>query len=76
MKTTKWMDVTDDLPIDVKTGQALIYDYEGSPIHLKIMRQAKGKVWAKYTHLYTEEELKKEVSIVEKEPNGVRHDQV
>jgi len=61
-----WMDVTNDLQIDVKPGQVLIYDYEGSPVHLKIMRKAKGKVWAKYTHLYTEQEAKEEISVVTK----------
>lgn len=59
-----WMDVTNDLPIDVKTGQVLIYDYEGSPVHLKIMRKSKGKVWAKYVRLYTEQEAHEEVSVV------------
>ena len=62
----RWMDVTKDLPIDVKVGQVLVYDFEGSPIHLKIMRKSKGKVWAKYTHLYTEEEMRKEVQVVDK----------
>lgn len=60
------MDVTRDLPIDVKVGQVLIYDYEGSPVHLKIMRKAKGKVWAKYIRLYTEQEVHTEVSVVKK----------
>ena len=56
------MDVTNDVK-NVRAGQILIFDYEGSPLHLKIMRLAKGKIWAKYTHLYTEEELNAEVSV-------------
>ncbi len=42
----------------LKAGQVLLFQFEGSPIHLKIMRKSKGKVWAKRTHLYTEEELR------------------
>lgn len=64
-KNNPWLDVTADLPIDVKAGQVLLYDFEGSPIHLKIMRVARGKVWAKYTHLYTEEEMKREVRVID-----------
>lgn len=48
----------------LKPGQVLIFDFEGSPIHLKIMRKASnGKVWAKRVHLYTDEEVKQEVSV-------------
>ena len=52
------MDVTKDIK-NVHAGQVLLFNYEGSPLHLKIMRVTKDKIWAKYTHLYTEEELKK-----------------
>lgn len=41
-----WIDVTDDIPIDVEVGQVLMFDYEGSPLHLKIMRKRNGRVWA------------------------------
>lgn len=43
----KLLDVTEDLPIDVEVGQILTFDFEGSPIHLKIMRKKEGRVWAK-----------------------------
>lgn len=55
---SEWLDVTDDLPIDVEVGQVLIFDFEGSPIHLKIRRKYKGKIWATKTRLYTPEEFK------------------
>lgn len=55
--------LTDEGIARIKTGQVLIFQYEGSPIHLKIMRKSGGKVWAKRTHLYTEEEMKAEVSL-------------
>lgn len=42
-----WLNVTDDLPIDVEVGNTLSFDFEGSPVVLKIMRKDKGKVWAK-----------------------------
>lgn len=65
-----WEDITDILTIEgierLKVGQVLIFDFEGSPIHLKIMRKRKGKVWAKRIHLYTEEEMKTEVRIADK----------
>jgi len=31
----------------LKVGQVLMFDYEGSPIYLKIMRKTGGKVFAK-----------------------------
>lgn len=52
-----WLDVTEDLPINVKVGQVLIFDYEGSPVHLKIMRKKDGKVWAKRTYIYLPDEV-------------------
>ena len=58
--TSEWIDVTKDVK-NVKSGQVLLFNFEGSPLHLKIMRIAKGKIWAKYTHLYTEEELRSSV---------------
>jgi hypothetical protein len=57
----KWEDITDVLNAkgkrNLKIGQVLMFDNEGIPIHLKIMRKYKGKVWAKHTHLYTGAEL-------------------
>lgn len=44
----------------------LMFQYENSPVHLRIMRITKdNKVWAKRTHLYTDEEMKKEVTVVD-----------
>lgn len=31
----------------IKVGEMLIFDYEGSPVYLEIMRKNKGGVWAK-----------------------------
>lgn len=56
-----WEDITDVLTVKgkkkLKVGQVLIFNYEGSPIHLKIMRKYKGKVWAKHVYLYKESEV-------------------
>ncbi len=65
-----WLDITPDLTKKgqklVKVGQVLMFSFEGSPLHLKIMRKAKGKVWAKNVHLYTPEEADNEVWVVQK----------
>lgn len=62
-----WLDITVDLTKKgqkkLQVGQVLIFDYEGSPIHLKIMRKFKGKVWAKKVYLYTPEEADDEVEV-------------
>lgn len=42
-----WLDVTDDLPIDVEVGQTLTFNFEGSPVILKIMSKKNGRVKAK-----------------------------
>jgi hypothetical protein len=59
-KQSKWEDITDILTEDgaekIQVGQVLIFDYEGSPVHLKVVRKRFGKVWAKKMHLYTQEE--------------------
>ena len=61
-----WQDISDILTVkgkkNLQVGQVLIFDYEGSPIHLKIMRKYKGKVWAKEIYLYK----LSEVEIVDK----------
>ena len=64
-----WLNVSNDLPIDVKVGQVLQFDFEGSPIVLKIMRKSKGQIWAK--HLDPNKYLKPEdadenVTVVQK----------
>lgn len=43
-----WLDVTKDIPINVKIGQILGFDNEGSRIVLKITSKKDGKVWARY----------------------------
>lgn len=57
----KWIDITDELTDkgkeELEPGQVLIFNFEGSPIHLKIMRKARGKVWAKRVRLYSHEEI-------------------
>ena len=63
-----WERIDDILTKDgierLHAGQVLMFQFEGSPIHLKIMRKAhNGKVWVKRTHLYTEEEMRREVKI-------------
>ncbi len=56
-----WLDITDDLTDfairELKVGQVLIFDFEGSPVHLKIMRKQHGKVWARKNYMYLPEEV-------------------
>ena len=46
-----YLEITDDLTKmavnKLQIGQVLIFDFEGSPVHLKIMRKTKNRVWAK-----------------------------
>lgn len=46
-----WIDMTNELtPFAIQSleiGQVLMYEYEGSPLHIKIMRKKNGKVWGK-----------------------------
>lgn len=59
---SKWIDLTEDLTEEgqknLKVGQVLIFDNIGNPVHLKIMRKHKGKVWAKSNYLMTIEEAR------------------
>lgn len=52
-----WLDITEDLTQEgireLKTGQVLMF----SKVHLRIMRKAKGKVWAKRVFMYRPEEV-------------------
>jgi hypothetical protein len=64
-----WLDVTDDLPINVKVGQILRFDYEGTSIVLKIVSKKHGKIWARYLdpHKYlTPEEADEQVLVTPK----------
>ncbi len=46
-----WLDLTNDLTTlgkrKLKVGQVLMFDFEGSPIYLKIMRKERNRIWAK-----------------------------
>ena len=46
-----YLEITQDLSPEgikrLKVGQIMIFDYEGSPVYLKIMRKQKGQVFAK-----------------------------
>jgi hypothetical protein len=46
-----YLNITKDLTRagrrQLKLGQILIFDYEGSPVYLKIMRKTRAGVWAK-----------------------------
>lgn len=57
----KWDDISDITTpkglAELQVGHVLKFDYEGSPLYLKIMRKTKGKVWAKKTVLYGPDEL-------------------
>lgn len=48
--TLAYLEITKDLTAQGKklpVGEVLIFDYEGSPTYLKIMRKEDGKVFAK-----------------------------
>ena len=46
-----WLNLTNDLTAEgkkkLKVGQVMMFDFEGSPVYLKIMRKVRGKVYAK-----------------------------
>lgn len=45
-----YLDITDDLSAEgrkLPVGKVLIFDFEGSPVYLKITRKKAGKVYAK-----------------------------
>jgi hypothetical protein len=46
-----YLNITNDLTAkgrkELKVGQVLMFDFEGSPVYLKIMQKAGGKVFAK-----------------------------
>jgi len=46
-----YINITDDLNArgrkELKVGQTMHFDFEGSPVYLKIMKKEGGKVWAK-----------------------------
>lgn len=60
-KKSKRFEITDILtPEGIKAlqvDQVLMFDYEGKPIHLRIVKKARGRVWAKYTTLRRPEDV-------------------
>lgn len=56
-----WLDLTPELTKKgqdrLSVGQILIFEKDGEPIHIKVMRKHKGKVWGKYTYIYLPEEV-------------------
>lgn len=42
---------------ELKVGQVLTFNYEGSPIHLKITRRTKARVWARHIRLFKQDEI-------------------
>lgn len=57
----KWEEITDILTEkgirELKAGMVLIFDYEGSPVNLKIMRKKQGRVWAKKIDLHNPDDV-------------------
>lgn len=46
-----WLNLTNDLTKkairDFKLGQVLMFDFEGSPTYIKVMKKEDGKIWGK-----------------------------
>lgn len=46
-----WLNLSNDLTKQgqrkLKVGQVMMFDFEGSPVYLKIMRKNKTGIWAK-----------------------------
>ena len=67
-----WVDLTPELTKEGKklpVGKVLMFDYEGSPTYLKIVRKHKGKVWAKELDpekFLTPEQADEQVVVVKK----------
>lgn len=40
-------DLTKEGAKKLKVGQVMMFDFEGSPVYLKVMRKEKGQVYAK-----------------------------
>lgn len=67
-----YLDITNDLTKEGKklpVGKVLIFDFEGSPVHLKIMSKIKGKVYAKRLDsslFLTPEQADEHITIIKK----------
>lgn len=70
--TADWEEISDALPDgiikDLKAGQVLRFNYEGSRIEKKVMKLNKksGKCWVKDVSMFRPED----VEIVDKEPKS------
>lgn len=57
----KWIDLTPELTKkgqkELKVGQVLFFDFEGSETQLKIVSKKNGKVWAKEVYMYLPDEI-------------------
>lgn len=66
----KYLDITDELTEEgkqLKVGAVLIFDFEGSPVYLKIKKKKAGKVWAQRLDpkkFLTPEEADESVTVV------------
>lgn len=71
---SKWEEISDILTKkaikELKSGDKgdiLMFEFEGSPIHLRIVRKTKaGKVYAKRTYAYLPDEADNEVQVISK----------
>jgi hypothetical protein len=55
---SKWERIDDMVYADkVKTGQVLVFEFEGTRTCLKIMRKSGDKVWAKHIDLVKPEDV-------------------
>lgn len=67
-----WLNITGDLNArgrKLPVGKVLIFDFEGSPVYLKIMRKRQGQVWAKRldpAKFLTPDEADEQVMVVPK----------
>lgn len=67
-----FLNITQDLNArgrKLPVGKVLMFDFEGSPVYLKIMRKSEGKVWAKRLDpdkFLLPEEADEKVTVVQK----------
>jgi hypothetical protein len=58
---SKWIDLTNDITPEGKdnleVNQVLIFNDNGVPVHIKIMRKTKTKIYGKMMYLYHPDEV-------------------
>jgi hypothetical protein len=58
---SKWVDLTNDITPEgrdsLKVNQVLIFNDRGIPVHIKIMRKTKDKIYGKLMYLYHPDEV-------------------